>query len=409
MQESQEVKPSPFTLAAGMLAQDKFLLCAWLFLLILAPSLDLSFNIGSQTTPLVGLIIERLSQLLVIYFITLRWVNRLSSRPVEKPNRIISLLSLLIFGFLLWLILITPVICQLLPMADDQRILVLSLLLPAIYLWLKSYFYFFAIVIGKKGFKEIWEINSSILNGNPYVPFYTMMGPFALMSLIMAIFNAIAPDGRYIFLSWLEGACSGIFWILSSYLSLSFALHGLSERHWHEAGLDPYRDGRFSTICLNAKKQMVALLNVKNGAKVFVISLLIWFANLLRLETMPPTAKIEVKRIIVAQETTTIELTADDSEFNLRNFQPIQFILAGNERSALSGSPQSVIETDSGADMTLGIPPGRQNVTLTLTFKTLRPGEAMKQLQDVFLWYRYAKLLQLDLQKGVVSKIITAG
>ena len=117
---------------------------------------------------------------------------------------------------------------------------------------------------------------------------------------------------------------------------------------------------------------------------------------------LPPAAQISIKSVEVADDIVTMNVDVTDPEYALRGFQPVNFRLAGEkypemrDSSAIVASvPEKVLSpavTADVPDLRFYVPPSTEPVQLTMIFKASRSGEALTALQDLYLFYRHAKI-----------------
>jgi hypothetical protein len=397
-----------YRLAIAMILRDFSFAMKCFLVLVLAPSFVILSGSEVAQNSFLLLIAQRFIELSVLYLITSRWIAlmKIKKNDIESKVSSYSFFRLIFFGFLVWIVIVTPILMQLVPGDDLFKIFFLTLLFPGIYIWLNYYFYFIAIILGEKTWPEIKDCTTNITHNKFLAPFATILGPLALMSMLMVLISLLSPDGRLPIMIWTEILASSAFWILSTYLSIAMFFTNISEKYWYEAGFDPYREARLSTICNNRVLNFSRALEPKNAVKIFFVSLLFWVVNAVRLESMPPTAKIKVTEMRVGKEITSVDISAEDPEYKLRNFHPHFFVLAGNERTPLSSIPEKIVNLDTNAPWNPLEHNEEDSIRLRLDFRTTRSGDAMRQVEDVYLWYRQTKIEHLKLKDVKTVKAI---
>lgn len=344
---------------------------------------------------------ERLSQLVFLYLVGRRWISKIS---LEKPaNWQRGLIALLISGFIVWAALIIPVLVQLMALQSLERIILLIILGPVLVFWFRYYFYFFAPILGLGLSRDILIYARTFTMRDPYLPWKTLIGPIAIWSLIEALTTALSPDGRLIEAYYLKCVFAGVFWCFSTYLSIAAGLLYLPEKIWHDSKLDPYREARLTTLTIGIPTLLSSLLSQKSGIKIIIVSLVLWFANFITLQTLTPAPNITVENIAIRNEVVELSLSLKDPHYNFRGFQPINFLLAGEKGAMISTEASTSIEKESGKNVSLSIPDNRNEITIKTTFKTNRSGENLKALEDLHLWYRSYKVCALNMNEAKIE------
>jgi len=390
-----------YRVASGLLWQDRLALLLAYWILVLPQILDLvdlSF-LGLPAYSLIGL--ERVSQLIFLAWLTGRWIKRLRRNKIGLSSR--PVVSFFIIGFLTWSALIIPLLLQFTAAPAGVKSLSFVMLIPLVVLINRYFFYFFPLLCGIHPLKETLESSQSINAPDQLMSLRTFAAPIGIFSLLIAVIMAFSPDGRDLWVNILAAVASGFFWFLHCYLALAFALVYWNDRDWHRAGLDPYRQARLQTISLAGPVYLSKIIGARRGVIAIICSLLVWSANLMRLETTPPAAQINLESAEVSKDLVTLKLHLSDPDYGFRGFQPIHFHLAGEQGAPVSSKMESAKINGETDDAFFVIPGDLNQTELTLSFRANRSGTALAKLEDLHLWYRHAKIMKLDLSKAKVS------
>ena len=240
------------------------------------------------------------------------------------------------------------------------------------------------------------------LQDDKLLPLKAMAAPFALMVLLDNSLAIFAPENEIPFITLIRLIFSETFFFLGTYLALAICFVKLPAKEWHDLGLEPYREARFTTVALQAPRYVSKLLLPKNAVKMLFLGVLIGLANMAVLATKKPSADITVSSIQATKDSLVLKLHLSDEQ-QFRSFSPIWLSVAGPDKEPVTDPMQPVdIQIYDGQFKTMAeLFKERKNsdeLELTLTFSSTRPGEDMKAIEDLHLWYRSAKLQQLDMQ-----------
>jgi hypothetical protein len=394
-----------YQIAAGMLAQDlKILPIAFLLLLLphFVETYVRTLTPDSQTPLLMGLLLlERFVSLTCLYILTNNWINRLRNRSSGFDPAALGMTYL--FGFALWLMLYVPLVLQSGIVPVTVRSFGLMLLIPAVYMSLRYFLYFFPIALGIRPASEAFNMAGEMTRGDNWLALRTLSAPLGFLSLTMALALIPGPDGRYAVVDYFEAIFNAIFWVLSTYICLGFCLTKLSNPDWQRTGLDPYRSARLATLEAHGVDLIGKLLQPKSGLKMLGVSLLIWVGNFARVSTMPPTPTISVREVVVEGKNLTVTLTMNDPEFRFRSFLPILFTLAGEKRAVQAETPKEVhIDGEPDAPEYLVSFPRVDSATVSMKFETGLRAKDLIKIEDLYLWYNHVRLEKLEMKNARV-------
>lgn len=405
---------APHKLAAGLLAADHTLVLYCYPFLTLPLFVEEFVNRFSPTFAFVLSGGERTIELIFLFLLGIRWADKLRAQNETLPSpgileqanfRAFTFARLLLTGFVLWALVIFPPALSIAG-GKFQSTIFLALFLPGIILSYRYFMYFFPILFSPRGQSMARSLHSAaqFVKSDFLLPFRILAAPLGISTLISSLCAAPFPDGRDIYLSLLGDLFSPLLWVLSCYLGLAFALLMLSEKEWRELGLDPYRHARLDTLSILSPGWLASILSVRSGIKFLIVGSLVWAGNQIRLELMPPPGEITIKSVEVAEDTVTMNIEVKDLKYDLRAFQPVNLRLAGEKyletsdsSAVIAPSPEKVIspETTDSPDLRFYVPHTTEPVQLTLIFKALRSGEQLTALQDLYLWYRHARIAQV--------------
>jgi hypothetical protein len=389
-------------LASGMLKQDGSWAFA-LYALLTIPSLIAFWKDSFTLQEGVYLqAVERGIQLIVLYVVGKRWVTRFQ-QPAATP-RSMSLPMLFGIGFFLWSLL--PLAALLYSIGTPLTQLVSPLLaIPAVVCAFVYYFYFFPIALGTRSLRGVHDGALRFIQNDRLLPLKAMLGPLALMLLVLNALAIISPDGDIAAVGFLRACAGGMFFLLSTYLAYAIGFLVLGNKEWRQLEFDPYRVARFTTLELQGSSLLARLLEPKNGLKVLLVAILIGLGNMAVQASLPPTAELTITQVELTEDAMTLVLQARDPEQHFRTFLPPLLSVAGPEGQAVTSDrqPNEIRVNGQPYDpLSSGIPDGTVDIEISLTFKTTRSAENMKRLEDLHLWYRSAKLALIPMQDATI-------
>lgn len=391
-------------LASGLFAADLPLVLL-LYPVLVAPSVLASIlgGVSEQLSPsffgATFLGAERIFGLLFTLVIALRWRGKLGFQ--KSLVKFSSIFSYFFFGIGVWLAWIVPSATMSIG-AEPSGVPIgnLILLICAAAISIRYYFYFFSFSFGSCTFGEGLTSAASFIKKEWLLPVKATIAPLSVMLLATGFASAPYPDGRYWQLVAFAEGLGGIYWVLSTYLGLAYGLLLMDGKTWHELKLDPYREPRFESISKEAKPFVSKLFLPRSGVTLLVLSILVWFGNMIRVTTMPPPVSIEVNEATVSENKVLLKLKIEDDKFKFHGIYPKLFSLAGETGTRIAGLPEKVsIDGFTEADTPLSLQGLKSPVGLSLEFSTDRSGRALTELKDLFLWYRGVRIKALSLKE----------
>ncbi len=391
VQEREEA----YRLAGALLWHYRRFSLAWYPLLIL-PAVAAAF-IG-EITSVGGYValsaVERGIELLFLWKLSRKVFSDLGSNAAASSG---TFLRYLLIGFAFWLMLLVPVLAQTVALAPNLQLFFLLLLIPAVVLGLRYYFFFVPPSLGESKFRDIAQHAAAFTAKDSLAPLRLMLAPAAFLALAEGLCFMISPDGRHFLSHLAANLFAGVFWVLSSFTALGYVLSNMQENAWRQYGLEPYRAARFATLITRAQKPIGASLSAKNGLKLFAIAALIWLGNYAQLQNLPPPGTVAVDRITLDGNKVELLLNLEDAETKLAGLKPLNFSLAGEQGTVLAPFP---LEATSEGEPALSGLPNKEKARLKIIFETQRDSTSLRQLEDLHLWYRAVRLQKLEMKNA---------
>ena len=391
--------PAPAAVAVALLRQEWPAALLASLALALPALLKIVFSLSPLLFELPLALIQRVLELAALYFWGFRCLRSLAPGAWRWSFR--SLALMLVVGTLLWGALTLPFFLVRVLQSVESRSFALTCLIVATVCAYLYYFYFFPLILNGAHPLRALAHAREYLRGDPYLPLRIEVPTFSLMLLVTGLILIPYPDGREILSSLLAACAQPLAWLLSSFLGIAYGLRALSAEAWRSLQLDPYRSERLDSLAKRGSGRLAALLELRAGALLLMISLPLWGANLLRVIRMPPSAAIELRELRVDQEKVRLMLNVRDERYALRGFDPMLFTLAGEHGTLVSPPPQEVRVRDHNRDIDgrRAFPRDAYAHTIELVFVPLQPAEQLKKLTDIHLWYRGARIMRLDFGK----------
>ncbi|MDC0357525.1 hypothetical protein OAO01_01820 [Oligoflexia bacterium] len=384
-----------YKIASSLLWQDRKFLLILYFLLVLPDLLNSTF-VGTAQYMVALQITKRTLCLIFVFLVSVRWARFLCIQPMTYSLATLS--RLMVFGFAFWFLFAVPTALMVVAPGNLQPLFVL-LFIPAAVIALKYYFYFFPIVFNVKSVQKIISDTRAITANDTFVALRTMVSPMGAMLLLVALGQALAPDGRQIMVSCFADLFTGVYTLFSTYLSLAFCLVLTPHSAWRAYGLDPYREARLATLTLHGPALLSRLLRPKNGLIMLGMGILVWTANEMRAAEMLPAPTISIESVQAEDKLLRMNLYLIDEAYTFRGFYPAFFRLAGEKGTAIANFPSKIVINGQEQTGALSIPNDNVEMHLTLEFTTDRSAEELQALEDLLLWYRHAQIDWVDMKR----------
>ncbi len=393
----QRSQAEPFRLAAGLLWNDRFLLIPLCIVLALSAGLDLALESLGYSSWAAIVAVERMLQIGVVTWIVLRWRRRLQSAqaPVLNPVRLAARIA--VVSIASSILLAMPLFGIAVNSGSGASSLLFVVLGVFGVVWcLRVYFYF--AVVGILGLPVspalTYAVRMSRENGTAALR--SLVVPCGLTMLLTALLTMPSPDGRSVVWMTVASSAECVFWILSTYTALGYALAAFGDEAWRGAGLTPYRQERLATIQKQGGTQLPRYLRPKAGLMMCLVAFLCMGANLGRQLNVPPAARVAIRNVTVVDYSIKVELEVEDRTYKFRGFHPVAFSIKTKTGFAVAHSLTSVSLTPDGAGVVGGLSSsdGAPQV-LYLTFSTGKTAAALKGLDNVWLWYQLQPLVAI--------------
>jgi hypothetical protein len=392
----------PFRLASGLLWNDRAILLPCLLVLSLSTGLQVLQSQLGFSVDFGAVALERLLQIAVVTFICVRWRRLLHTHKVKTRGSLGVFTRLAVIGFVVSFVLTSPSIG--IVSSRNSTVAAMSLLLLILgCAWvLRVYFYFAAVSIYGLGIRSGLERAVAITHRSPAVAIRSLLAPIGLTLLFVSLCLAPAPDGRSLVWTSIASCAENVFWILSTYSGLGYALVLFDDIDWRAAGLDHYRTERLLTLQAQGSLRVARWLSPRQGALTLVVALCIAGGNLARQLQQPPAAQVTVARVWTSDYLIKVELSLEDSAYRFRGFNPAAFSIASKTGFSQSQELLAASRTPDGKDIlgaievTAKSSAAGEKQVLYLTFRSSKTGEALRALDNMWLWYKLAPLVAIS-------------
>lgn len=402
----------PFAIGGGLLKNDLRLLPALFALLALPSVAEVLLAPHTGTSSALLLLFERLTQLTVMSAVVLRWRIRLTAAAPQRPHTaylrtvgtivgIGALLSLAYTGGFYLAVLAsafnatgdasarTDILPALLWVVG------LGVALAGMVIALRLYFYYAVAGIIGGSWRTVIRGAATIAARAPSAALRALLAPCAWTALASSLCSLPFPDGRSLFWSVCASAMVGIFWLLSTYAGLAFALTLFHPAEWRAAGLEPYYLQRLETLAAQGRAPFGEVLRPRTALKVLCLTALTGIAVLYRFSIQPSSIQLEVLSIGVEEQLLQVRVRATDPAHQLRSFHPSLLTVRGEKGAPVSLSITSIEGPTGAHDTGAGSPPhtprGSEPLEVTVTFRTDRKAEELRALTDLWVWYGFEK------------------
>lgn len=387
----------PLRIAAGLLKNDSSLLPILLAVLALPALLDPLVARTPDSARTFIMFSDRVLQLLVVSFISLRWRRRLESSQGPRVRWLPAAARITFIGLSLSVLVTIPMITMFLSGDGVSSIISVVLLTFGCWYALRVYFYFAAASIFGMSLGSSVVRSIEVGKRDSTAALRSMIAPGALAILLIALAMAPAPDGRSLMWLTIASCMEGVFWLLSTYTGLAWALIVFNESDWRGAGLDPYRSERLDTIQAQGSIDVAKWLSPKFGLVIALAAVGVWISNTVRQLHLLPAASVSVSHVWVADYSVKVELSVSDPEHHFRGFSPFAFSIASKTGFQQAQRLTSVSKSYDGKEMLIGLDgDGTQPQSVFLTFQTGKTAESMKETDNMWLWYKFEPFLPLQ-------------
>lgn len=386
----------PFGVAAGLLLNDRLFLIPFCLLLSLPALLDVVFQQFGMSSWTALVILDRIVQIFVVTSITLMWRRRLQVVQTSSLGTLRTMGRIALVSVASSALLAMPVLGMAVNPSGPGSLLFVFLGVIGLVWCLRVYFYFAVVgILGNSipmGLARAIQISRS----DRAAALRALIVPCALTMFLTALLAMPSPDGRSVIWTAVAASAECVFWIVSTYVALGYALTVFTESEWRTAGLTPYRVERLRTIQKQGGERFPTYLRPKFGFGVLAFAFVLMAANLNTQLNAPPAVAMVVKNVVVADYSVQVELEVEDRTFNFRGFHPIAFSLKTKTGFDIASSLRSVSLTPEGTGLltTLSSADGAPR-SLFLTFTTGKTEAALRGLDNMWLWYQFKPVLPI--------------
>ena len=415
--EQQQKEPSrgvsadldPFAIAAGMLRNDIPLLLPMLGLLALSAIAQALSSPASFIEVGGVVLLDRVLQLVVISTIVLRWRRKLEHIKGSLSNPFLAALRIVVAGLVVWGALTLPMVGASFASVSWASPLCIFLFFCAVFWSFRFYFYFATFGLLGGTLRDACAAATALGRREPLAAVRSLIAPVAVTALVVGILWYPSPDGRSLFWATAASAAEGIFWVLSTYTGLAFALSLLDESVWRAAGLDPYRQQRLRTLEAQGRASRFNWLSTSRGVKIFVVALCVIIGDLVQGFTMEPAARVTVESYQVRDRGISVVLDLSDPIYKFRGFNPYAFSLATQTgMEVISARIDKVSLAPDGEFLRGSFPSQAGPVKLYLDFKSHKTDEALRGMDNLYLWYNLKAVAPLRSAEGTPSPVSSA-
>lgn len=396
----KQLRRAPFQIAAALLMHDARLLPLMLVALAagsVAETVVVSSDISSA---MLTNVLARLVQLMVICGVTLRWRYRLEYSHTIHVRPLVAFLRTCVFGFGLWGIFVIPsLVLSYVSNGVSNAVLFSPLIFLVVLgtIWsLRYYFYFVPLSLLGADLRRAALLSFRLGKKARWAALASMTTPAAISLLLVVGCFTPYPDGRSLMWSTLAAACEGVFWLLSTYTALGYALSLIEDSDWRAAGLDPYRVERLQTLKVQGDSWLATMLTPYTGLQIFFLTMLLFMGNIARDLQAPPATALLIKEIKVHDYRIEVTLELSDPEFEFRGFMPQGFSIATQTGDPIARELSSASLVPGEKGFTLFVPPSREPKLLYLEFKSNKTAEVLRSLDNMWLWYKSVPVLSVN-------------
>lgn len=366
-------------------------------------------SLGGYSLGLGVLVIERLLQVLVVTFIVQRWRRLLQSQRDMSRSFLAVFFRIALVSFTASLMLTTPFMGVVSSPNGMVATMFLVLLMLGCIWTLRLYFYFVAVSVFGLNVRAGIARAVEITRRGPFAALASLVAPTAITLLVVSLCLTPAPDGRSLLWITLASCSENLFWLLSTYTALGYALALSNDHEWRAAGLDHYRNDRLLTVQAQGSQAVARFLTPGRGVITMVIALCIAGGNLVRQLQQPPAAEVSVARVWTADYSIKVELAVKDPEFHFRGFNPAAFSIASKTGFAISQQLLAAADSPEGKGILVDFQQGRAQSgevsarPLYLTFRSTKSADALRSLDNMWLWYKLVPLLPITPEQLTAS------
>ena len=385
----------PYAVAAGLLFNDAPLLVPLMAVLALSAFCQGLYT-PSQLSEVVALLtFDRFMQLIVMCFVVLRWRHRFAHVGAPMKRAIPAIGRIVFIGFLMWGAVTLPSLAATFAPQGSFVAPLLFLFFIGTFFVFRLYFYY--VVYGFLGgtLRDGLRAAISLSRKEPTAALRSMIAPLAVTVLAVGLCSMPSPDGRSLLWATASSAAEGVFWLLSTYTGLGFALLLIDESEWRAAGLDPYRRERLKTLEAQGKASRFMWLSPRSGVKIFLAALVLVVSNLVQALQASPSAHVVVEKCEASEHRLHLEISVTDDGHLFRGFNPMAFTVKTETGHVVSTHLLKVSLSPDGEPLKGPLPSTPGPHKLYLEFRSNKTKEVLSSLDNMWLWYNFKPLMSI--------------
>ncbi len=378
----------PFAIAAGLLFNDISIVLPMLAALAVS-SIAQGLTSPSGFAALAGVMaFDRLIQLVIVSVIVLRWRRKFEHVKGSLANPFLAALRIVLAGFVVWGAVTLPMVTASFVSQGWVSSVLLFIFFCAVFWVFRFYFYFVTFGLLGGSMRGVCAAALNLGRRDPLAAVRSLVSPVAVTALVVGVLWYPSPDGRSLFWATAASAAEGIFWVLSTYTGLAFALVLVDESEWRSSGLDPYRQQRLKTLEAQGRASRFNWLSTRSGMKIFLVALCVIVGDLVQGFSMEPAARIKVESYQVRDRGVSVVVELEDSQYKFRGFNPYAFSLASQTGlEVVSSRIERVSLSPDGEPLHGAFPSQTGPVKLYVEFKSHKTDDALRQMDNLYLWY----------------------
>lgn len=244
------------------------------------------------------------------------------------------------------------------------------------------YFSFVPLVIEGKNVQEAFShapVTTQFSRRNALLCIATALIISSCLELLIQI---VGSGWRYV--DQVAAISSGVYWLISSCLSVAIALEGLR--------VDIPESLLSAETIL--KDRAAPYFGAVGLGRYIVIMFALGALQMYQVTTAVPSGSYKIEKIQYDQKAAelTVRLSVSDPKGHFSNFQPLLLRVAGENGFALSGSTE-VLEPKNFSEVVRDEP---ETVVFDLRFKIVNRADDFENLSDRFIWYGIHRLAPLN-------------
>ena len=384
----QLLEPQATRIASWLLWQDRGVLILLYPILVMVPLLR--HFIQQNDATLLGLIVlDRIAELTFLFFTTRRALAAFGV-PLRRC-RPKQLLLYATWGFGLWALFQAGLFFQL--VADSNRSIIFSGACTALgtIFGLRYFFYFLPALAGEFSLRQIGVLARCFVRTRPLLGLRALLPAIAWAIFLSGLVTVLSPDGRSLGVSIAVDLVSGLFFLISTYLSFAVAQAYCDEQCWRLLGAE---SALVITQSERRKRGNEKLLTRRTATRLIVAACLVWTGDIFLNLTTAPAAKVEVLAVSAKERGAIVTVQLSDPLYSLRGMELSAFSLAG-EKGVPVSTKFSAARLQTGAEIEAPLESAAP-VIITLEFETDRRSDDLVALKDLYLWYKMVRISRID-------------